>query len=271
MWFKAMSTSSGGDPQLSFGEFIPQDYPRRPVSKRPIYLNSPVAMQVDPHILNTMMPFFTVRFGNPHSQFHFYGMEAKDIVELTRGQAYKEKRHIMTMQTEDESVLYSCRHLEIKEGIEVTYHSVRSDEVVDVEKLKSLIRLDTNLVSNSAVNDELGVIQLMEEIGAICKEFEVPFHTNASYALGKNPINVKKWNVGLVSLCGDLVYGPKGIGALYPYGILNVSFVARILNVSFVADDGDPVLYRTPQVTLFTSMAERLKMLWNSCGDKLQT
>ncbi|GMN50014.1 hypothetical protein TIFTF001_019166 [Ficus carica] len=226
--------------------------------------------------------------------------------------AYKEKHHIVIMQMEDESVLYSCHHLKIEEEMEVTYLSVGLDGVVDVEKLKSSIRPDTGLVSNSAANDEICVIQLIEEIGAICKEFE---------------------NVGIMSLCGDLVYGPKGIMALYPQsqgkvvriqmqmsgrgeenaihgGLLPIplvvgmgtacklakqemdsneerimalrqrllnriltklehvtvhgsstSCIAGILNVSLVAADGDLVLFQTPQFTLFTSMAGKLRML----------
>ncbi|GMN50016.1 hypothetical protein TIFTF001_019169 [Ficus carica] len=119
-------------------------------------------------------------------------VECNNLAVKSVMQAYKKKRHIVTMPTKDKSVLYSCRHLKIKEGIEVTYLSVRSNEVVDVEELKSSIRPDTGLVSNSAVNDKLCVILLMEEIGAICRMFEVLFHTNASHALGKILINVKK-------------------------------------------------------------------------------
>uniref|UniRef100_A0A7N0ZRW8 cysteine desulfurase n=1 Tax=Kalanchoe fedtschenkoi TaxID=63787 RepID=A0A7N0ZRW8_KALFE len=216
------------------------------ISGKPLYLDMQATSPVDPRVLDAMLPYYIDRYGNPHSRTHMYGWESDEAVERARGQVaeligasakeiiftsgatesnnisvkgvmhfYREKKkHVITTQTEHKCVLDSCRHLS-QEGFEVTYLPVKSDGLVDLERLRSEIRPDTGLVSVMAVNNEIGVIQPMEEIGAICKEFGVPFHTDAAQALGKIPVDVEKWNVSLMSLSGHKVYGPKGIGGLY--------------------------------------------------------
>ena len=213
---------------------------------QPIYLDYQATTPMDPRVLEAMMPYFTYKFGNPHSRSHSYGWEAEEGVEKARGQLakligaddkeviftsgatesnnlairgvaefYKDrKNHIVTTVTEHKCVLDTCRHLE-QNGFEVTYLPVRKNGLIDLEELRAAITDKTVVVSIMAVNNEIGVIQPLEEIGKICREKKTFFHTDAAQAAGKIPLDVEAMNIDLMSISGHKIYGPKGIGALY--------------------------------------------------------
>jgi cysteine desulfurase len=214
--------------------------------KMPIYLDYQATTPCDPRVVEAMLPYFTEKFGNPHSRNHQYGWEAEEGVEKARAQVaaiigadereviftsgatesnnlaikgvlrfHKDKRnHMITTLTEHKCVLDSARHMEM-EGVEVTYLPVQQNGLVDLEKLKAAITPKTALVSIMAVNNEIGVIQPLAEIGKICRERHVYFHTDAAQAVGKIPLDVNAMNIDLMSISGHKIYGPKGIGALY--------------------------------------------------------
>lgn len=212
----------------------------------PLYLDYQATTPMDPRVLQKMLPWFTEKFGNPHSRSHAYGWEAEAACDVAREQVaaligatekevvftsgatesnniaikgvarfYKDKKHhIITVVTEHKCVLDSCRHLE-QEGFEVTYLPVQKNGLVDLNELRAAIREETVLVSVMAVNNEIGVIQPLAQIGALCREKGVFFHTDAAQAFGKIPLDVEAMNIDLMSISGHKIYGPKGIGALY--------------------------------------------------------
>ncbi|KAI1909250.1 cysteine desulfurase [Ophidiomyces ophidiicola] len=215
---------------------------------RPIYLDMQATTPTDPRVLDAMLPFLTGLYGNPHSRTHAYGWETEKAAEQARDHIAKligadskeiiftsgatesnnmsikgvarffgrsgKKKHIITTQTEHKCVLDSCRHLQ-DEGFEVTYLPVQSNGLIKMEDLEAALRPDTALVSIMTVNNEIGVIQPMKEIGALCRSKKVFFHTDAAQAVGKIPVDVNAWNVDLMSISGHKIYGPKGIGACY--------------------------------------------------------
>ena len=212
----------------------------------PIYLDYQATTPTDPRVVEKMLPYFTEKFGNPHSRNHEYGWEAEEAVEIARAQIasiigadpreviftsgatesnniaikgvmrfHKDRRnHMITVVTEHKCVLESARHLEM-EGVEVTYLPVKQNGLVDLDVLRNAITEKTALVSIMAVNNEIGVIQPLKEIGALCREKGAYFHTDAAQAVGKIALDVNAMNIDLLSISGHKIYGPKGIGALY--------------------------------------------------------
>ena len=214
--------------------------------KFPIYLDYSATTPVDPRVAQKMIPFLTEHFGNAASRSHAFGWEAEKAVEEARehvaallnadsreivwtsgategnnlaikGAAnfYKSKgKHIVTMKTEHKAVLDTVRELE-RQGFEATYLDPEQDGMLDLEKFKASLRPDTVLVSVMMVNNEIGVIQPVAEIGEICRAKGIIFHCDAVQAAGKIEIDLAKLKIDLLTVTAHKVYGPKGIGALY--------------------------------------------------------
>jgi cysteine desulfurase len=212
----------------------------------PIYMDNHATSQLDSRVLEAMLPYFTSKFGNAASRNHSFGWEAEQGVETAREQIakligatakeiiftsgatesnnlaikgiaemYKERgNHIITQVTEHKAVLDTCKRLE-KYGYRVTYLPVKADGLIDLDDLKRAIDDKTILVSIMFANNEIGVVQPIAEIGKLCHERNVIFHTDAVQAVGKIPVDVNSMNIDVLSLTAHKLYGPKGAGALY--------------------------------------------------------
>ncbi|MCP6757961.1 MAG: IscS subfamily cysteine desulfurase [Fischerella sp. CENA71] len=216
------------------------------MSHRPIYLDNHATTPVDERVLAAMLPYFTDHFGNPSSINHVYGWETEAAVKKSReilaaainatpeeivftsgateannlaikgvAEAYFQKgQHIITVATEHNAVLDPCKYLQTL-GFEITILPVKKDGLIDLTQLEKAFRPDTILVSIMAANNEIGVLQPLAEIGDMCRERGVIFHSDAAQAIGKIPLDVQAMQIDLMSLTAHKVYGPKGIGALY--------------------------------------------------------
>jgi cysteine desulfurase len=196
--------------------------------KLPIYLDYHATTPVDPRVLEAMLPFFTESFGNPASRNHKFGWNAsvKEIVFTSgasesdnmaiKGAAHRDRgEHIITVATEHKAVLDSAKRLAQEEGFRVTYARLQPDGLVDLADLKQAITGKTLLVSVMAANNEIGVLQPLAEIGHLCHQRGVLFHTDAAQATGKIPLDVEAMQIDLLSIAGHKMYAPKGVGALY--------------------------------------------------------
>ncbi len=214
--------------------------------KLPIYMDNHATTPMDPRVLEEMLPYFVEKFGNAASRNHAFGWAAEEGVETAREQIaklvggtskeiiftsgatesdnlaikgvaemYKEKgNHIITAVTEHKAVLDTCKRLE-KYGFRVTYLPVQKDGLVDLDDLKRAMDDKTILVTLMFANNEIGVLQPVAEIGKLCHERGVVFHSDATQAVGKVPVDVNKQNIDVMSISAHKMYGPKGVGALY--------------------------------------------------------
>ena len=212
----------------------------------PIYMDNHATTRVDPRVLEAMRPSFDQVYGNAASRNHRFGWDAEEAVEKGRKQVanlinasakeiiftsgatesdnlaikgvawmYGEKgNHIITVPTEHKAVLDTCKRLE-KEGLQVTYLPVQKDGLISLDDLRAALTDRTILVSVMAANNEIGVLQPIAEIGKLCHERGILFHTDAVQALGRIPLDVQAMDIDLMSISAHKMYGPKGIGALY--------------------------------------------------------
>ena len=212
-----------------------------------IYLDYQATTPVDKRVIDKMIPYFGEIYGNPHSRNHSFGWEAEQAVEVARenvasiiGANPKEviftsgatesnnlaikglaefygdkKNHIITCVTEHKCVLESCRFLSEKKDFKITYLPVKSDGLIDLNELENHITEKTLMVSIMGVHNEIGVIQPLKEIGKICREKQVFFHSDCAQAIGKIKLDVEEMNLDLMSISGHKIYAPKGVGALY--------------------------------------------------------
>jgi len=211
-----------------------------------IYLDNNSTTQIDPQVLEVMLPYFNEKFGNPSSQSHAFGWEARAAIDIAREQIANfinseideiiftsgatesnnlaingfldliesKKPNIITSSIEHKAVLDVCKKIE-KSGKNIIYIKPNHDGIIDIKKIKDAINEDTELVSIMHANNEIGTIQPIQEIGTLCNKNNIIFHVDAAQSLGKIKVNVKDMKVDMLSISSHKIYGPKGVGALY--------------------------------------------------------
>jgi cysteine desulfurase len=283
--------------------------------KLPVYMDYHATTPVDPAVVDAMIPYFREKFGNTASRQHEYGWIAEDDVETARSsiashlgasnkeiiftsgatesnnlaikgiaETWRQKgNHIITATTEHKSVIDSCKRLE-NNGFRVTYLPVGNDGLIDLNRLEDAITPQTILVSIMVANNEIGTIQDIDRIGKICRDRNIFFHTDATQAVGKIPINLKTTNIDLISFSAHKIYGPKGTGVLYirksqpkvrltiqldgggheygyRSGTLNVPGIigiAKALDISIAVMDEESVRLRRFRDSMFKEFSEQL-------------
>ena len=254
---------------------------------KPIYMDYSSTTPTDIRVLDAMIPYFVNNFGNPHSS-HIYGAKAMEAVKQARervaeliGATSEEiiftsgateannislrscaelllrqgRNHLITTEIEHKSVLETFNYLS-SNGFEVTYLKVNKEGLIDLTELKKIIKPNTGLVSIITANNEIGVIQSIEHIAAICKANNTLFHTDAVQAVGKIPVNVKKLGVDLLTLSGHKFYGPKGIGALY----VSRKLIYKLKPISFGGDQEFGIRPGTVPTPLCVGLGEACKI-----------
>ena len=231
-------------PEKNVAQVAPVEFKTAP--HFPIYMDYSATTPIDPRVADKMIPYLREQFGNPASRSHMYGWTAEAAVEEARGHVaalvnadsreiiwtsgatesnnlalkgaanfYKSKgKHIITVKTEHKSVLDTVRELE-RQGFDATYLDTQDNGLITLEQLEAAVRPDTILVSVMMVNNEIGVIQPIDEIGTLCRSKGIIFHCDAAQATGKVVIDLQKTKVDLMTFTAHKTYGPKGVGALY--------------------------------------------------------